>query len=43
VYYPIKPNELRPIPYDFVNDCICRGFHLEFHLKLQADSTKTKN
>lgn len=39
LHYVLQPNEIKPPEQDFVNDCICRGLHLEFHLKLKADST----
>jgi len=34
-HYILMPNEIRPAPQDFVNDCICDALHLEFHLKLK--------
>ncbi len=34
-HYILMPNEIRPAPQDFVNDCICNALHLEFHLKLK--------
>ena len=34
-HYILMPNEIRPAPQYFVNDCICDALHLEFHLKLK--------
>ncbi len=34
-HYILMPNEIRPAPQDFVNDCICDCLHLGFHLKLK--------
>lgn len=34
-HYILMPNEIRPAPHDFVNDCICDWLHLGFHLKLK--------
>jgi len=39
--YILQPNEIKPAGQDFVNDCICRSLHLEFHVKLKSDSIKT--
>jgi hypothetical protein len=39
-HHPIQPNEIKPAPQDFVNDCICRELHLEFHVKLKTDSVR---
>ena len=41
IYHPLQPNEIKPVHQDFVNDCICRGLHLEFHVKLKADTIDT--